>query len=237
MSGNNSHQLDRMTWIYRSMWWLTRGVCRVYFRVRVEGLEHVPLQGPLILASNHVSYLDPPVIGSMVPRVVNFLARDSLFRVPGLGWFFRQLNTVPVDRASGAPGLKAILDRLQAGGGIIVFPEGTRSPDGRPLPAKAGIGLTVLKSAAPVVPVRMDGAFEAWGRHRIFPRPRKIVLRFGRPLTFAAERNEAAVCSKPRLKALYQEVADEIMVQIAAIPGTMVKGRGPCEVGYPTPKH
>ena len=159
MNTDLTHQLNRMTWIYRGMWWLTHGACRLYFRVRVEGLEHIPRQGPLILASNHVSYIDPPIIGSNVPRVVNFLARDSLFRVPGLGWLFRQLNTVPVDRESGAAGLKAILDRLQAGGSIIVFPEGTRSPDGRPLRAKAGVGLTVIKSTAPVVPVRLEGAY------------------------------------------------------------------------------
>ena len=218
MNADNSHQLDRMTWVYRSLWWLTHGACRVYFRVRVEGLEHIPRQGPLILASNHVSFIDPPIIGSMVPRVVNFLARESLLRLPVLGWLFRQVNAVPIDRNNGASGLKAILDRLQAGGAIIVFPEGTRSPDGRPMRAKAGVGLTVLRTAAPVVPVRLDGAFEAWGRHRIFPRPKKIILRFGQPLLFEAERAEAPICEKPRLKILYQEVADKIMTQIAAVP-------------------
>jgi 1-acyl-sn-glycerol-3-phosphate acyltransferase len=207
-----------MSVFYRSLWWIVHGICRAYFRVRIVGLEHVPLDGPLILASNHVSFIDPPLIGSMVPRVVNFLARDSLFRVPLLGGLMRQLKTVPVDRDSGGAGLKAILDRLQGGGAIILFPEGTRSPNGQLLPAKAGVGLTVIKTTAPLVPVRLDGAFEAWGRHRRFPLPRKITITFGPPLKFERERTEAASCDRSRLKTIYQEVANRIMVEIAGLP-------------------
>ena len=98
-------------------------------------------------------------------RGINYLARENLFRLPVVGWVLRQWNVVPVDReGGGAKGLKAILDRLLAGGAIIVFPEGTRSRDGRLQPARSGIGLTVIKSAAPVIPVRVFGTFEAYGR-------------------------------------------------------------------------
>jgi len=123
-----------------------------------------------------------------------------------------------VDReGGGAKGLKAILDRLLAGGAIILFPEGTRSRDGKLQPARSGIGLTVIKSAAPVVPVRVFGTFEAYGRHMRFPRPRRVAVKYGRPMLFEALRAEAKACSKQRLKEIYQQVADEIMAAIAAL--------------------
>jgi 1-acyl-sn-glycerol-3-phosphate acyltransferase len=113
--------------------------------------------------------------------------------------------------------LKIILNRLLAGAAISMFPEGTRTRDGQLQPARSGIGLTVIKSTAPVVPVRVFGAFEAFGRHLNFPRPRRIILKYGRPLNFETLRAEAATCDKARLKEIYQEVADEIMAAIAKL--------------------
>jgi 1-acyl-sn-glycerol-3-phosphate acyltransferase len=113
--------------------------------------------------------------------------------------------------------LRAILERLLAGGAIILFPEGTRSRDGRLQPARSGIGLTVIKSAAPVIPVRVFGTFDAYGPHSRFPRPRRLVVKYGEPMLFAELRAEAKSCSKPRLKEIYQQVANEIMGTIAAL--------------------
>lgn len=203
--------------LYRVSWWIVRGFFRLYLRLEARGVENVPREGPVILASNHLSYLDPPVIGCLIPRVVNFLARDSLFRAPVFGPLLHLYQAVPVDRESGAAGLRAILDRLHQGGAIILFPEGTRSRDGRPLPAKPGVGMTVLKSEAPVVPVRVVGTFEAFGRHHWIPWPRKVVVHFGPAEPFAAARGEAATCPKPRLKQLYQEVADQLMERSQAL--------------------
>ena len=219
----------RMPGLYRFCWTLMLGVSRLFFRWQVHGVEHIPPVGPVILAANHVSYLYPPLVGAAVPRAVNILARESLFRVPLMGWLIRRLKAVPVDReGGGGAGLKAILDRLAAGGGIILFPEGTRSRDGTIQPAKAGIGLTIIKSDAPVIPVRLLGAYEAWGRHRLLPRPRRVTLVFGPPLDFAAARAESAGCPRPRLKAIYQEVADELMAAIARLeppsPGSRLSG-------------
>ncbi len=184
-----------------------------YFRCRFFNAGRVPRTGPVILASNHASFLDPPLVGAALHRQINYLARKSLFRNPLMAAVLRSWNVVPVERDSGAggAGLKAILDRLIAGGAIILFPEGTRTPDGRLHPARAGIGLTVIKSAAPVVPVRVFGTYEAFGRHLRFPRPRPVAVKFAPPMDFSALRAEAATCSKPRLKAVYQQVADEIM--------------------------
>jgi 1-acyl-sn-glycerol-3-phosphate acyltransferase len=198
--------------IYFAGWSLWRFAFRFYFRWRVYNAERVPLSGPLILASNHASFLDPPLVGAALHRDLNYLARESLFRYPGVGWILRQVNSVPVDReGGGARGLKAILDRLFKGGGIILFPEGTRTRDGNFQPARSGIGLAVIKSDAPVVPVRVFGTYEAYGKHVRFPRPFPVTVKFAPAMDFAALRAEAKTCSKDRLKKIYQEVADELM--------------------------
>ena len=204
--------------VYFAGWTFYRTLFATYFRWRVYGSENVPLTGPVILASNHESFLDPPLVGSGLKRDINYLARKSLFRYPGIGWVLRTVNAVPVDRdGGGAAGLKAIMDRLHAGGAIILFPEGTRTRDGKLQPARSGIGLTVIKSDAPVVPVRVFGTYEAWGRNVHFPRPHRVAVKYGKPMDFAKVRAEAKDCSKTRLKEIYQQVADEIMVAIAAL--------------------
>jgi 1-acyl-sn-glycerol-3-phosphate acyltransferase len=145
-----------------------------------------------------------------------------------VGWVLRNWDAVPVDRdGGGARGLKSILDRLLAGGGIILFPEGTRTPDGKLQPARSGIGLTVIKSKAPVVPVRVFGTFEAFGREVPFPRPHKIMVKYGRPMDFTVQRAEARTCSKTRLKEIYQDVADELMAQIAKLEPCEDRGSFP----------
>ncbi len=206
---------------YRLGWLGFRVLYRVYFRWRVFNAERVPATGPVILAANHASFLDPPLVGSGLHRPINYLARESLFRFPGIGALLRSWNSVPVDRdGGGAAGLRAILERLLAGGGIILFPEGTRTQDGKLQPARSGIGLVVIKSTAPVVPVRTFGTYEAYGRHIKFPRPRQVAVKYGRPLQFEKLRAEARNCPKTRLKEIYQEIADEIMAAIAKLePG------------------
>jgi 1-acyl-sn-glycerol-3-phosphate acyltransferase len=109
------------------------------------------------------------------------------------------------------------LDRLLQGNGIILFPEGTRTKDGKLQPARSGIGLTVIKSAAPVVPVRVFGTFEAFGRNHKFPRPHRVIVKYGEPMNLEKLRAEAKTCDKARLKEIYQQVADEIMAAIAKL--------------------
>jgi 1-acyl-sn-glycerol-3-phosphate acyltransferase len=205
-------------WIGWSFFRISYGVC---FGWRSYNPERVPLTGPVILASNHASFVDPPLVGIPLKRPLNFLARSTLFRFPGVGATLRSWQAVPVDReGGGGAGLKAILDRLLEGGAILLFPEGTRTKDGNLQPGRSGIGLAVIKSNAPVVPVRVFGTFQAFGRHMRFPRRHQIAVKYGRPLLFAELRAEARQCSKPRLKQIYQEVADEIMAAIARLePG------------------
>ncbi len=199
-------------------WSCFRALFKIYFRWRVYNPERVPETGPVILAANHASFIDPPLVGAGLPRDINYLARESLFRFPGIGALLRSWNSVPVDReGGGAAGLKKILDRLLEGGAIILFPEGTRSRDGKLQPARSGIGLTAIKSDAVVVPVRVFGTYEAYGRHMRFPRPRPVAVKYGEPMRFEALRAEAKTCSKARLKEIYQRVADEIMAAIAKL--------------------
>jgi 1-acyl-sn-glycerol-3-phosphate acyltransferase len=146
------------------------------------------------------------------------MARDNIFHVPILAAILRSWDVVPVDRDGGTGrGLKQILNRLEEGGAIILFPEGTRSRDGELNPARSGIGLTVIKSSAPVLPVRVFGTHEAFGPHQQIPRARRVMVKYGKPLLFAELRAEAAACSKQRVKEIYQEVADQIMAEIARL--------------------
>jgi 1-acyl-sn-glycerol-3-phosphate acyltransferase len=203
---------------YRLGWSCFRAMFAVYFRWSVFNPERVPQTGGVILASNHASFLDPPLVGSGLHRDINYLARESLFRFPGIGALLRSWNSVPVDRdGGGASGLREILTRLLAGGAIILFPEGTRTPDGKLQSARSGIGLTVIKSDVPVIPVRTFGTFEAFGRNHKFPRPHRIVVKYGEPMRFEKLRAEAKTCDKVRLKKIYQDVADEIMAAIAKL--------------------
>jgi 1-acyl-sn-glycerol-3-phosphate acyltransferase len=206
---------------YKVGWLSFRGLFTVWFRWRCWNPERVPLSGPVILACNHASYIDPPLAGVGVRRQIYFLARESLFHVPVLAAILRSWEVVPVDRDGGSGrGLKAILDRLSKGGAVVLFPEGTRTITGELQPARSGIGLVVIKSAAAVVPVRVFGTFAAYGKHLRWPRPRHLTVKYGEQMTFDSLRAEAATCSKPRLKEIYQQVADEIMAAIAKLePG------------------
>jgi 1-acyl-sn-glycerol-3-phosphate acyltransferase len=204
--------------VYQFFWRLSRFAAATYFGRREAGFEHIPLDGPVILAANHASFMDPPLIGASCPRALSYLARESLFANPGMNWLLRSVGSVPVDRdGSSGKGLKTILDRLTGGEGIILFPEGTRTSDGQMQPGRSGVGLIVVKSGAPVVPARVFGTFEAWGRHRKWPRPGRVGVRFGAPLRFEAAVAEAATAPRPRVKEIYQEVTDTIVAAIARL--------------------
>ncbi len=203
---------------YRLCWHLLRFLFKLFFRWRVYNADRVPAHGPFILVANHASYLDPPVAGASCPRELVYLARKSLFRFKPFGALIRWCNAVPVERDGfGADGLKAVLEKLKAGWGVLMFPEGTRSPDGQLRPARLGIGLLVVKAGVPVVPMRLVGTHKALGRGAILPKPCKLHVIFGHPLDFAELRTEARNCSKARLKQIYQQVADELMAAVAKL--------------------
>lgn len=201
--------------LYRAARIFLRATGKLYFRWEIEGAHHIPRTGPVLLACNHLSYLDPPVIGAAVPREVHFLARKTLFDVPILKHLIPRFNALPIDRdGGGGAGLKTTLELMNRGGALILFPEGTRSRDGQLQSVHPGMGLTAIKSGATVVPVRISGTFESFGRHRRFPRPSKIRIHFGEPIDLTALQAEAAVADRLRIKAIYHEVADRVLEAI-----------------------
>ena len=207
-----------MNFIYRIGWTSFRVMYATYFRWRVLHPERVPESGAVILASNHASFLDPPLVGSGLHRECTFLARDTLFRFGPSRWLLTKWQAVPIDRDGGsASGMKRILGALNRGRAVILFPEGTRTRDGQLQPVRSGVGLIAARTDAPVVPVRVWGTFDAYGRHVRFPKPKRVTVKYGRPLHFHELRAEAKNCSKERLKEIYQQIADEIMDAIASL--------------------
>lgn len=135
-----------------------RAVFRLVFGLRVSGIERVPREGGLLIASNHISEMDPPVLGSCIPRTVRFMAKSELFKTRALSWLFTQLGAFPVNRRGvDRTALLTAESILVEGGALLIFPEGTRSTDGRPLPPKPGVGLLASRTGVPVLPAFLHG--------------------------------------------------------------------------------
>ncbi len=168
---------------YSLLWCLCWVVSQAWFRFRYAGRARVPATGPVLLVTNHQSHLDPVLVGIACPRQMGALARHDLFIGP-LGWLIRSLGAVPIDRRrGGVAGFKATLEMLRRGKTMLVFPEGTRTTDGRLQPFHSGFCVLARRSGATIVPVALDGAYAAMPRGSIFPRPVPVRLQFCRPLT------------------------------------------------------
>jgi 1-acyl-sn-glycerol-3-phosphate acyltransferase len=191
---------------------LSRGAARFLFRFRVAHPERLIQSGPVILAMNHQSYLDPPLAGITCNRAIYFLARKTLLDVPVLGWLLPKLNVIPVSQEGiDRSALKAVIRVLKSGNAVLVFPEGSRTLDGNLQPAEPGLGLVIAKTLAPVVPMRIFGAHaalprEGGGLHLV---PIAIVI--GSPIFFRPADVE------PRTKDLYRRLSRRVMDAIAAL--------------------
>lgn len=169
---------------YRIIRALSWPLLSALFRLSHDGRDHVPADGALIVAANHVSYLDPAVLGAALPRPAHFIMVGGIWRKPGLNWFFRAMRSIPVDREGlmSRTALKAALEALSRGEVVGIFPEGGRAlPDGSE-PALAGVALLARRSGAPVLPAGISGTFEALPRGRAIPHPRRVRVCFGRPV-------------------------------------------------------
>jgi len=192
---------------------LTKILGRIFFRLRVIHRERMLNHGPVILASNHQSFLDPPFAGSVSDRAVYFLARRTLLDGWFFGWILPKLNVIPVDSEGGKDrtALKALIRILRAGQGTLVFPEGQRTPDGQLQPAQPGLGLVIAKTLAPVVPMRIFGAYDAWPIHRKWPRLGRVTIVVGEPIYFTQE--DVAGGGKE----VYQQLSQRVMDAITAL--------------------
>jgi len=168
-------------------------------RVRVEGLENIPL-GVCVFVANHTSNADPPAIVGSIPRQVAILAKESLFRIPIVGRAFRLANFVPVDRTDREAAIASIeraVECLKQGVSFLIYPEGTRSPDGRLLPFKKGAFVMAIKAGVPIVPVAVAGAHRVMRKKELKVHPGEIVVRFQPAIDASAytlgQREELAV--------------------------------------------
>ena len=196
-------------WFCRSLIVL---VGRIFFRLRVVHRERMINHGPAILASNHESYLDPPLVGSVADRAIFFLARKTLLDGSFFGWLLPKLNVIPVDQeGNDRSALKALIRILRAGEGTLVFPEGERTLDGQLRPALPGLGFVIAKTLAPVVPLRIFGARQAWPRGSARVRFCRVTVVVGEPIHFTA------ADLQPPGKDLYLRLSQRVMDAIAAL--------------------
>ena len=174
-----------MSFFYRFAQLVSWLYFRIFHCLEVKGAHNIPSTGPFILASNHTSYFDPPAIGCKIPRNLHYFARDSLFFWP-LGLLIRNLNSIPVNRSQlDIATLKRVLKVLKSGDPLLVFPEGTRSPDGKLGVGKKGIGLLMAKSQSDVLPAKVVGGFQVLGKGMLIPRiGRQLVVTYGPLLRF-----------------------------------------------------
>ena len=202
---------------YRLMKIILTPILRVLYRVRVEGIEHVPAEGAVIMASNHVSFCDSIFLPLVLKRRITFVAKAEYFEDPKTAWFFRAVGQIPIDRGGGSASQRA-LDAarrvLDEGGVFGIYPEGTRSPDGRLYKGKTGIARLSLQTGAPVLAVAMIGTREAQPIGQVKPNFfMPITIKFSAPMRFdryADRRDDPLVL---------RQITDEIMFELRELSG------------------
>lgn len=175
---------------------LARMLCAALFRFRAYHLRRVPASGAALFVSNHQSYLDPALAGIALARVIHFMARRSLFVGP-LGWLIRGVHAFPVERdRADLPAMRQAIDLLRAGKSVMVFPEGTRSPDGRLGRVRPGAALFARRAGVPIVPVYIDGSYRAWPRQQWVPHPGTVRVWYGAPVPVPPGVDERAMARR-----------------------------------------
>lgn len=177
--GTSSKLSNRLYWFFKAILYV---FFKVFNRLEVVGSENVPEEGGVIVAANHVSYLDPPLMGAALKRQATYMAKEGLFKIPILGAVIR-LFSVPIRRDRPQPStIKEAVNRLKKGELIVIFPEGSRSVDGKILDAKKGVGVIAAISRMPVVPALIKGTEKTLPVGAMFLRPAKITVMFGTPI-------------------------------------------------------
>ncbi|MDR3563910.1 MAG: lysophospholipid acyltransferase family protein [Negativicutes bacterium] len=175
--------------VYKIIRFLVKCLLVAVFRLRVTGLENMP-SGGCIVASNHISLWDPPLIGCALPvrRPIHFMAKEELFRIPIFSWVITQLQAFPVRRgAADRNAIRAAIQLLSDGEIVGMFPEGTRSKTGRLGTAQPGLGMLAVKAGVPIIPVALTGSNQVFGKGQIFP---QFTVRFGQPLYLASNKTD-----------------------------------------------
>ncbi len=188
---------------------------RMYWGVRFVGTEHIPREGPLIIAPNHVTFADPPLVSIPIRRRIHYMAWDALFRVPVLAPLIRMLRAFPVDiEAADSRATREAVRLLDAGAAVMIFPEAGRSPDGRLGRFKLGAFRLACSRGVPVLPVTIVGAHEAWPPGRVLPRPGRLTVVY-HPLAAPPASDDV----RSSARALADSVRDAIASALPALPG------------------
>jgi len=196
--------------VYGFCHYVLRVMFDMFFRGEVIGVENLPQRGGFLLAANHASFIDPPMIGCHLSRQIAYFARKTLWKGGISSWWLDAVGTIPVDRDGGqdVSAIKRVLKALKAERGLILFPEGTRTPDGNLQPAKTGVGFIACKTQVPVIPVRIFGSYEAFGKGRGLHLGTPVSVVFGRPIPPSAYDDPKA--GKDRAQIASERIMSEI---------------------------
>ncbi len=193
-----------MTFWYLLGYSLSKAIAKTFFNYRVIGAENMIEEGPCIIAANHCSYLDPPLVGVACKRAIHYLARKSLLDIPVLGPILPELNVIPVDQKNAdRSALMGAIRVVRNGGAVLIFPEGTRSHDGKLQPAQPGIGMIAAKTGAPVVPVRISGSYDAFPKGARVPQSAPVKVEISRAIQMGERDLED--------RKVYQDLADQYL--------------------------
>ena len=197
--------------LYRFFHTLFGTIARGAFQYRAYGQENIIEEGPAIMAVNHQSYLDPPLVGITCKNELYYLARKTLFEKKLLGPIISRVNALPVDLSRGdLAAFRSVMKLLQEGHRTVIFPEGTRSLTGQLQKARPGIGMIIARTLAPVVPMRIFGSFEAWPKGgKIRPHPITVVV--GKPIRF--KKDDFAAHNRE----VYQKISEQVLAAVAAL--------------------
>ena len=198
---------------YHFFRWLARSLWRLYGGLEVRGLEHIPAKGPVLILANHQSFLDPILVQAVIPRIVHAMAKSTQFGSPIFRRLLTQLYSFPVRRFEVDPqAVRHVLRRLADGQAVIIYIEGERSWDGRLQPPRLGTVRVALKAGVPIVPCRIDGAYDAWPRWDRRIKRHRITIEFREPLRLPK------LDSKAEREAHLAAAADRIMSALAPTP-------------------
>lgn len=176
---------QQIVWFYQACQVLLRFLFRLFFKIKVKGFWHVPQNRTLIIASNHQSYIDPPAVGSFIrSRPLRFMARKTVFDVPYLGGLITKLGAFPIKRGKfDLTGMNIMVNLLKNGQAVLIFPEGTRTYNGNMRPVQPGIGMIAYKAKADILPVYLNGFYNAWPRQKKLPKLfQKLSITYGKPI-------------------------------------------------------
>jgi 1-acyl-sn-glycerol-3-phosphate acyltransferase len=210
-----------------------RPLFKILFSVEYHGLQNVPERGPVILAGNHPSYLDPALVSLPVNRVIKFMAWDALFKVPLLGRLIEALGAFPVDiqKGRGEAAYREALRVLESGAALGIFPEGQRSEQGPMGALRSGVARLAIESGAPIVPITIGGASRAWPRWRLLPRPAKIIVRYHKPIHLDQAERDA----RRDDRGFQQEVIARVTASINRSLAPALRGAAQWEKWYQQP--